>query len=141
MHRILIADDDARMRQVLRQIVAGLASQIYEAGDGAGAVAVYAAEQPDWVLMDWRMKPMDGLHATAQIVARFPQARIIIVTQYDDAGLRTEAARAGAYAYVLKENLHELPEILLGHLSRNRGGETKSDPVPPLPERKPHTEP
>ena len=82
------------------------------AGDGGEAIALCATERPDWVLMDVRMKPIDGLRATAAIKARFPETRIAIVTQYDDAELRAEAARAGARAYVLKENLHELPAIL-----------------------------
>ncbi len=112
--KILIADDDARMRQMLKQLIAGLAIEVCEASDGTEAVALYAAQRPDWVFMDWRMKPMDGLHATAQIKARFPEAQIVIVSQYDDAELRTEAARAGACAYVLKENLQQLPEIVVG---------------------------
>jgi len=110
--KILLADDDARMRQMARQIVAGLATEVYEAGDGGEAVAVCAAERPDWVLMDLRMKPMDGLRATAEIKARFPRTNVAIVSQYDDDGLRAEATRVGACAYVLKENLHELPGIL-----------------------------
>ncbi len=112
MHKILIADDDARMRQIIRQTVAGLASAVYEAGDGGAAIALCATERPDWVLMDLRMQPVDGLRATFAIKARFPEMRVAIVTQYDDAGLRAEAARAGACAYVLKENLHELPALL-----------------------------
>jgi CheY-like chemotaxis protein len=112
MHRILIADDDARMRQMVKEIVAGFASAVYEAGDGAEAVAVCAAQRPDWVLMDLRMKPMDGLRATAEIRARFPGTHVVIVSQYDEAEPRAEAARVGACAYVLKENLHELPGIL-----------------------------
>lgn len=112
MLKILIADDDGRIRQMLKQTVANLASAIYEAGDGGEAIAICATERPDWVLMDVRMKPIDGLRATAAIKARFPETHIAIVTQYDDAELRTEAARAGASAYVLKENLQELPAIL-----------------------------
>jgi CheY-like chemotaxis protein len=60
------------------------------------------------------MKPLDGLRATAEIKARFPETRIVIVSQYDDRELRVEAAPVGACAYVLKENLHELPGILTG---------------------------
>ena len=114
MHRILIADDEPRMRQMIKQIVAGLACAVYEAGDGGEAIAVCATERPDWALMDIRMKPVDGLRATAVIKARFPETRVVMVTQYDDAELRAEALRAGACAYVLKENLHELPGILTG---------------------------
>ncbi len=100
------------MRQMVRQIVAGLASDVYEASDGGEAIALCAAQRPDWVLMDFRMKPLDGLRATAEIKARFPKTRVAIVSQYDDAELRAEAVRVGACAYVLKENLHELPRIL-----------------------------
>ena len=112
VHKILIADDDARIRLVLRQIVMGLASSICEAGDGEEAIAVCTAERPDWVIMDWRMAPVDGLSATAQIKARFPDTHVIILSQDDDPGLRAEANRVGACACVLKENLLQLESIL-----------------------------
>jgi CheY-like chemotaxis protein len=121
--KLLIADDDARMRQMVKQIVAGLATELYEAADGGEAVAVCAARRPDWVLMDLRMKPMDGLRATAEIKARFPEVRIAVVSQYDDDELRAEAARLGACAYVLKENLHELPGVLTGAAPEGKRGQ------------------
>ncbi len=114
MSKILIADDSARVRQMVKDVVAGLASEVFEACDGSEAIALYAAKRPDWVLMDLRMTPLDGLHATAEIKTQFPDARVVMVSQYDEAELRTEAARAGACSYVLKENLHELPRILAG---------------------------
>lgn len=110
--KILIADDDARMRQMVKQTVANLGTEFYEAADGGEAIAICAAQRPDWVLMDFRMKPIDGLRATAEIKACFPETRVAIVSQYDDAELRAEAARVGACAYVLKENLQELTGIL-----------------------------
>jgi two-component system, NarL family, nitrate/nitrite response regulator NarL len=112
--KILIADDDARMRQMVKQTVASLATEFYEAADGGEAIALCAAQRPDWVLMDFRMRPIDGLRATAEIKARFPETLVVIVSQYDDAELRVEAARVGACAYVLKENLQELTGILMG---------------------------
>ncbi len=130
MQKILIADDDARMRQMLRQVMAGLANSVCEAADGAEAVAVCAAERPEWVLMDLRMRPVDGLHATAEIKARFPETRVIIVSQYDDPDLRAKAVRVGACAYVLKENLEELPGILTCSLTLS-GGEVRRGKVPP----------
>ena len=114
MNRILIVDDSARMRQMLREIVTPLATEIYEASDGGEAVAFYALQRPDWVLMDWRMKPMDGLQATARIKAQFPEARIVIVSQYDEPDLQREALQAGACGYVPKENHQELRRVLLG---------------------------
>lgn len=114
MRKILIADDDARMRRVIREIIAGLDMKVCEAQSGAEAIGFYMIERPDWVLMDLRMKPGDGLEATIQIKANSPEARVVIVSQYDDQELRKAAARAGACAYVLKENLYELPGILTG---------------------------
>jgi NarL family two-component system response regulator YdfI len=134
MKKILIADDDARMRDMVKQVVADLASSVYEAADGAEAVSVCAAERPDWVLMDLRMRPMDGLHATAAIKARFAETRVIIVSQYDDAELRAKALRAGACAYVLKESLQELPAILAANIPRNDFGEADDGITPPTVE-------
>lgn len=117
----MIVDDEPRIRHLLREVAAGFASVVYEAADGGEAIAICATERPDWVLMDVRMKPIDGLRATAAIKARLPETRVVIVTQYDDPELREEARRAGACAWLLKENLHELPAILT----------RPTEPVPP----------
>jgi DNA-binding NarL/FixJ family response regulator len=110
--KVLIADDHAPMRQTLRALLAPIANAIGEATDGAEAVRLYAEQQPDWVIMDIRMKPVNGLVATHAIRDRFPTARIVIVTQYDDVQLRAEAARAGACAYVLKDDLAALTRLI-----------------------------
>ncbi len=111
-YQILIADDDARIRRLIRQIIAGLASVIYEAADGAEALNVCAAARPDWVLMDLRMSPVDGLHALLAMRERFPHIRVIMLSQYDEASLRAKALHLGACAYVLKENLADLTGII-----------------------------
>ncbi len=106
--KVLLADDNAAMRQVIRRILHGLATEVCECGNGAEACALYAIQHPDWVLMDVEMPEVNGLAATARICADFPAARILIVTNYDDAALRAAAAQAGACGYVLKDNLLEL---------------------------------
>ncbi len=62
--------------------------------------------------MDLKLKTMDGLTATRQIKASYPDARIIIVSQWDDAALRKEASNAGAEDYVGKSDLLPLRRIL-----------------------------
>lgn len=130
--RILIADDDARLRRIVRQILAGIASEVYEACDGREAVEVCIDRRPDWALLDLRMSPVDGLRALVEIRARLPETRVVIVSQYDDAGLRAKALRAGASAYLPKENLPGLTAILLGTPPPDGPGEPRpGSPTPP----------
>ncbi|HEX8999058.1 MAG TPA: response regulator transcription factor [Blastocatellia bacterium] len=112
MMSLLIVEDNAKMRRMLKTLVDDLASPVHECADGAEALAVYAARRPDWVLMDIAMKDLDGLSATCQIKSAYPDAKIIIVTGYDEADLRQAAREAGACGYVLKENLIELRQRL-----------------------------
>jgi CheY-like chemotaxis protein len=109
---VLIVEDNAGVRRLLGNAVAGLAADVWECSDGADALAAYAAHQPDVVLMDVRMPGMDGLAATKQILRLYPSARVIMVTDYDDEALRNAAQQAGACAYVLKQNLLDLARLL-----------------------------
>jgi DNA-binding NarL/FixJ family response regulator len=58
------------------------------------------------------MRQMDGIQATEEIRSRFPDAKIIIVTQYNDPKLQQKALRAGACDLVLKEDLLEIERII-----------------------------
>jgi len=108
----LIIEDNDRMRSMLKSIVAELAGETHECSDGAGALAAYAEHLPDWVLMDVKMKEVDGITATRQIRGSFPQARIMIVSDHDDLELRLAAHQAGACEYIAKESLYDLCRIL-----------------------------
>lgn len=109
--QLLIVDDNQAMRELITKVVGELAD-CDECSDGAQALEAYRAQHPDWVLMDIEMKVMDGLTAARQITAAFPEAKIIIVTRHDDEKLRELAQQAGACAYVVKENLLKLRELL-----------------------------
>lgn len=86
--KLLIGDDNAAVRRLIRSIVLSLADDICECTDGAEALSAYLAERPDVVLMDIRMNGVDGIQATKQIRAADRQARILIVTDFDDMELR-----------------------------------------------------
>jgi two-component system, NarL family, response regulator DegU len=110
--KLLIIDDDERVRRLIKTVVAGLAVVVCECSDGAQARSSYAEHRPDWVSMDLTMAEMDGITATSQVKACYPDARIIIVTGHDSAALREAAQGAGACGYVLKENLLDLRDLL-----------------------------
>jgi CheY-like chemotaxis protein len=109
---LMIVDDNEQMRRTIKSIVSDLVEEIVECEDGLQAAALYAKHRPDWVLMDLRMKGMDGLEATGRIIASFPKARIVMVTDYDDAELREAARRAGACHYINKRSLFDLRLLL-----------------------------
>lgn len=110
--KLLIVEDSASVRRLIRSMVAGLAGKIHDCSDGADALAAYTRHRPDFVLMDIQMRVMDGITATQRIKAADPAARIIIVTDYDQDDLREAAQQAGACGYVAKENLPELVRLL-----------------------------
>ena len=111
---ILVADDNDSMRAIIVRHVRNLygSAQFLECSDGEEAVQEYAKFRPEYVLMDVKMPGMDGLAAAKEILAKFPDARIIMVSNFDDPELRNEAKRNGAVGYVLKERLFELKEMI-----------------------------
>ena len=120
--KLLIIDDNQEMRQEIKYLVGDIADEIHECCDGSDALAAYERHRPDWVLMDIVMKQMDGLEATRLIKSFHPEAKIVIVTSYDDNDLKKAARSAGAYEYVLKENLLDLRRVLLGEATTRRLG-------------------
>lgn len=109
---ILIVEDHAPVRRMLCSLVKPFTENIFECADGGQAFAAYERHRPEWVLMDIAMPRTDGITATRQIIAGFPAAKIVIVTDYDDADIRRIALAAGACEYVHKENLLELRRLL-----------------------------
>ncbi|MGA9118601.1 MAG: response regulator transcription factor [Bacteroidota bacterium] len=118
--KILIVDDNARIRKIIRINLArlgGQLEQVVECDDGERAVELFDALHPDWVLMDVRLPAMNGLEATRRIIREHPGANVLIVTQHDESVYREEARAAGARGFVLKEHIDTIPAILLGEIS------------------------
>jgi DNA-binding NarL/FixJ family response regulator len=110
--KVLLVEEHKAVRGVIRQLVTSPGTWIQECSDIAQAIAAYAAGRPDLVIMDTGMKGIDGIELSRQIKAMDPAARIVLVSDYDDAAMRESARLAGACGYVLKDNLLELRGLL-----------------------------
>ena len=108
--KILLVDDNAQMRKMIREYLPPQAV-ILECSDGDEAVLLYSKFTPDWVLMDLKMTRMDGITATEEIHRKTPDAKIIIVTNYDDEQARHAAQRVGAQI-IPKDNLIALKHLM-----------------------------
>jgi signal transduction histidine kinase/CheY-like chemotaxis protein len=79
---IVLTDDDAGFRHILRSMLGGIADRVIEAEDGVQALAVIAADRVDLVLTDLRMPGMDGYTLLEQLPAALPT---IVITDLDSA--------------------------------------------------------
>lgn len=95
------------------------------AGSGEDAVREHARHSPDVTLMDLQLQGMSGVAAIAQILARDPAARIVVVTMYSGEDDVFRALDAGAVAYVLKD---AIPEDLIGVIRAVHAGEKPLSP-------------
>ena len=97
-------------------MVDDLAGEFFECENGLQALAIYAEYLPDWVLMDLMMPELDGISATRKIISSFPNAKIIIVTNIKSDAMQKTANIAGAFGYVLKENLLDIRGIITNRI-------------------------
>ena len=100
--RLLIADDDAATRALIRDSVEDGCEVVGEAENGLEAVNAAEQLHPDIVLLDISMPIMGGFTAAKQLKERMPDLVIIFVTQYPEPAYIEEAFRLGARGYVLK---------------------------------------
>ena len=110
---ILIVDDNAAIRRFMRRAISGANREIHECADGMEAVELYPKVLPDLTLMDIRMPGMDGLAATKAILGNSPEAKIVVVTDYDIQEIKSAALAAGALGYVLKDNLADVEAVIV----------------------------
>ncbi|MDT7806091.1 MAG: hypothetical protein QOI78_9524 [Actinomycetota bacterium] len=103
--RVLLVDDDPLVRIGLSMILASTPDLevVAEAGDGDEAVQQVALHAPDVVLMDIRMRRMNGLAATAAVLAQPRPPKVLILTTFDLDEYVFEALAAGASGFLLKE--------------------------------------
>jgi DNA-binding NarL/FixJ family response regulator len=105
MIRVLLVDDQSLLRMGFRLILEAEPDMevVGEAGDGASGVSMTSALHPDVVLMDVRMPGMDGIAATASIIAAGPVSKVLILTTFDLDQYVFAGLKAGASGFLLKD--------------------------------------
>lgn len=101
---ILIVDDEAHIRKFVALILRQLGTvRLIEAGNGVEALAAYALERPDLVLLDVNMPVMDGLETLKRLRALDPDSVVIMLTSLANRQTIEEALALGAANYIRKD--------------------------------------
>lgn len=103
--RVLVADDQHVVRAGIAAVLDAEADMtvVGQAADGAEALTLIARTKPDVAVLDVRMPRMDGLAATAEVSARHPHTRVVILTTFGLDEYVFAALRAGAAGFMLKD--------------------------------------
>ena len=126
--RILLVDDNDWTRKALNHLLSreGDMTVVGESEDGLDAVRKAGFLKPHIVLMDLSMPGMDGIEATRQINASFPEIRVIMLTLYDSKQYISSTLKAGAMGYILKDSIaselvHGIREVTQGRMYLGSG--------------------
>lgn len=121
MISVLLVDDHALVRHGLEQLLqeADGIEVVGTAGDGAEAIDLVGEVSPDVVLMDLQMPGTDGVTATREITARYPDTKVVVLTSFSDSGRIIAALDGGAIGYLLKDT--EPDDLLRGIREAARG--------------------
>ncbi len=105
MTKIIIVDDHQLFREGVKRILdfENTFEVVAEGDDGTDIVNLYHNNQPDVVLMDINMPGKNGVEATADLLAAYPDAKVMMLSIHDDESYVTHALKSGALGYMLKE--------------------------------------
>lgn len=115
--RVAIADDETMIRFALKSVITSLKMTcVGEATNGQDAVALYEKEKPDLMFMDINMPVKHGDDALKEIRAKFPNARIIMLTSVAETEKVQECIQNGALNYILKTNPLDQIKAMIGEI-------------------------
>jgi DNA-binding NarL/FixJ family response regulator len=125
--RLLIVDDDDLMRAGLRSVLASDAEidVVGEVGGGRAAIGEARSLRPDVILMDVRMPDLDGISATREVLSAWPDARVVILTTFENDEYIFGALSAGASGFLLKRTS---PEELIAAVHTIAAGDALLSP-------------
>jgi DNA-binding NarL/FixJ family response regulator len=124
---VLLVDDHKLLRAGLAALIDSTADMrvVGQASDGAAAVEMVADLAPDVILMDLSMVGMDGAEATREVLRIRPESVIVVLTSFSDEPRVSEALKAGAVGYLLKDSD---PRDLLAAVRSAAQGHAPLDP-------------
>jgi two-component system response regulator FlrC len=102
MARILVADDEAGLREFIADVLEGAGHVVAMAADGEAAAGLVARESYDLLVTDLRMPRMDGLSLLRRVRAEQPEIEVIVLTAYGSVDTAVEAMKLGAFDYLEK---------------------------------------
>jgi NarL family two-component system response regulator LiaR len=125
--RVLVADDHAVVREGLRALLRTEPGMelVGEASDGHQVVEQTRTLRPDVILLDLVMPQQDGVAAIRQILSEDPEAKILVLTSFEEDDKVLPAIRAGALGYLLKDSS---PQELLQAIRTIARGESSLEP-------------
>ena len=104
--KVIIVDDDYLVVNSLKTIVNASGIEVLAVGhDGMEAVELYSKYRPDLILMDIRMEKMNGIEATQEILKIDSNAKILLITTFQDDEYISAALSLGCKGYILKQNI------------------------------------
>jgi DNA-binding NarL/FixJ family response regulator len=125
--RVMLVDDHAIVRSGFRRLLEQTPGIVVaaEAGSGEEAYQAFPACRPDVTVMDLSMPGAGGLETMRRILARDPQARVLVYSMHESAAFATQAMRAGASGYVTKASA---PDVLVEAVKAVHGGRSYLSP-------------
>lgn len=104
--KVIIVDDDYLVVNSLKTILSANGIEVIGEGyDGEEAVKLYQEHRPDLILMDIRMEKMSGIEATKKILGLDSDAKILLITTFQDDEYISAALSLGCKGYILKQNI------------------------------------
>jgi len=101
-HRVLIVDDEAGIRQALKQVLEYESLDVRVAASGGEAITVYSEFRPHLVFLDVKMAGLDGLETLTRLRAHDPQAQIVMISGHGTIATAVEATQRGAFDFLEK---------------------------------------
>lgn len=117
--KIIIIDDDELITMSLKMILQAdnEFEVVAEGHDGSEALTLYEEMKPDIILMDIRMPKLNGLEAAKEVLAKYKDAVILLLTTFSDEEYIVQALKIGVRGYLLKQDYKALPESLRAAMS------------------------